>query len=76
MIIRIRRQRGHCLLPYGLVRSVGIATSYELDGRGSIPGKGKRFFSTPQLSDRLLGVPSLLQNCVGGSFPGGIAAVA
>jgi hypothetical protein len=23
--------------------SVGIATSYELDGRGSIPGKGKDF---------------------------------
>jgi hypothetical protein len=27
--------------------SVGIATGYGLDGRGSIPGKGKKFFSSP-----------------------------
>jgi hypothetical protein len=27
--------------------SVGIATDYWLDGRGSIPNKGKRFFSFP-----------------------------
>jgi hypothetical protein len=33
--------------------SVSIATSYGLDGRGSIPGSGKRFFSTPQCPDRL-----------------------
>jgi hypothetical protein len=29
--------------------SVGI-----LNGRGSIPGRGKRFFSTPQSPDRLI----------------------
>jgi hypothetical protein len=27
--------------------SVGIATGYELNGRGFIPDRGKRFFSTP-----------------------------
>jgi hypothetical protein len=31
--------------------SVGIATGYWLDGQGSIPGRGKRFFSTPQRPD-------------------------
>jgi hypothetical protein len=31
--------------------SVGIATGYRLDGRGSIPGRGKGFFSTPQRPD-------------------------
>jgi hypothetical protein len=34
--------------------SVGIETGYGLDGRGSIPDRGKRFvFSTPQRPDRL-----------------------
>jgi hypothetical protein len=33
--------------------SVGIATGYRLDCRGSIPGRGKRFFHTPQQPDRL-----------------------
>jgi hypothetical protein len=28
--------------------SVGIAMVYGLDSRGSSPGRGKRFFSTPQ----------------------------
>jgi hypothetical protein len=32
-------------------------TGYGLDGRGSIPGKGKRFFCSP---DRLWKPPSLL----------------
>jgi hypothetical protein len=27
---------------------VGIATGYGMDDRDSIPGKGKRFFSSPQ----------------------------
>jgi hypothetical protein len=35
--------------------SFGIATGYAMDGRDSIPGRGKRLFSTPQLPDRLLG---------------------
>jgi hypothetical protein len=40
--------------------SVGIPTGYGLDGWGSLPGRGKRFFSTPQSPDRLWGPPSLL----------------
>jgi hypothetical protein len=42
--------------------SVGVATSYGPDGRGSIPGRGKIFFFTPQLPDRISGTPSLLAN--------------
>jgi hypothetical protein len=33
--------------------SVGIATGYGMDDQGSIPGKGKRFFSSPQCPHRL-----------------------
>jgi hypothetical protein len=40
--------------------SVGIASDYWLTGRSSIPGRGKRFLSTPQRPDRLWGPPSLL----------------
>jgi hypothetical protein len=36
---------------------VRIATGYGLDGRGSIPGKGKRFISCPQCPDRLCRPP-------------------
>jgi hypothetical protein len=36
--------------------------SYGLDGRDSIPGRDKRFVSTPQRPDRLWGPPSLLSN--------------
>jgi hypothetical protein len=32
--------------------SVGIATGYVLDGRGSIPGRVKRYFYSLQCSDR------------------------
>jgi hypothetical protein len=42
--------------------SVGVATGYGLDGRGSIPRSGKRFFSSPQRPDWLWGSPSLLSN--------------
>jgi hypothetical protein len=41
--------------------SVSIVTCYELDGRGSIRGRGEGFFSS-QHSDRLWGVPSLLSS--------------
>jgi HKD family nuclease len=32
--------------------SVGIATDYEIDGRGSIPGRVKKFFCSPQRPKR------------------------
>jgi hypothetical protein len=41
---------------------VDIATGYGLDGQGSISGRGKRFFSTPQHPGQLRGPPSLLSN--------------
>jgi hypothetical protein len=36
-----------------LVWLSGVALSCELDGRGSIPGRGWQFFSSPPCSDRL-----------------------
>jgi hypothetical protein len=39
---------------------VGIVIGYELDGRDSIPDRGKGFFSTPQCSGRLWDTRSLL----------------
>jgi hypothetical protein len=44
--------------PYRIVfvsvdSSVGIAMDNGLDGQGSIPGRGKIFFSFPQRPDRL-----------------------
>jgi hypothetical protein len=39
--------------------SVGIATGYGLDCRGSIPGRGKKFLSS-QLPGRLWGQPSVV----------------
>jgi hypothetical protein len=43
-----------------LYSAVGIATGYEMEGRGSIPDRGKRFFSFAQRPDRLCGPPILL----------------
>jgi hypothetical protein len=42
--------------------SVDIATSYRLDGRGSIHNWGERIISAPQRQDRLWGPPSLPLN--------------
>jgi hypothetical protein len=42
---------------------------YGLDDRGSIPGRGMRFLSSPQLSDALWGPYSLLPNGYREIFP-------
>jgi hypothetical protein len=49
--------------------SVGITTGYGLDGRGSIPGRGKGFVSSPQGPDRLWDLPSLLSSVYRGLLP-------
>jgi hypothetical protein len=55
--------------------SVRIETGYWSDSWGSIPGRGKRFFTFPQRPDRLWDPPSLLTNGHRGDvFPGGKAA--
>lgn len=41
---------------------------YGLDVRGSIPGRGMRFFFYPRCPDRLWGPPTLLFNGVWGLF--------
>jgi hypothetical protein len=38
--------------------SVNIASDYNLDDRSSIPGKGKEFFSSPEVLE-LWGVPPM-----------------
>jgi hypothetical protein len=43
----------------------------DLDGRGLIPGGGKRFLFSPQLTDRIWGPPSLLSNGYRELFPPG-----
>jgi hypothetical protein len=55
-----------------VVSSVGIATDYRLDDRGSIPGRGRTFFCKPQLLDRLQSLPSLLPNGNPGLFSSGV----
>jgi hypothetical protein len=42
--------------------SVSIAVGYGLDGLDLIPGRCKRFFSTPQHADQLWDTLSLLSN--------------
>jgi hypothetical protein len=42
--------------------SVSISTGYGMDSLGSIPGRGNRFFSTPQHPDQLWDPSSLLSN--------------
>jgi hypothetical protein len=51
--------------------SVGIATEYGQNDRGSIPKRSKSFSSTPQRPNQLWGPPILLFNGYGGLFPRG-----
>jgi hypothetical protein len=44
---------------------------YGLDGQGSIPGRGRRFFSSPQCPDWLCDPPASYLMGTRGSFPGG-----
>jgi hypothetical protein len=53
------------------VSSVGIATGCRLDGRGSIPGRDKRFLCAPQRPDRFEGPPRFISNGYRGLFPRG-----
>jgi hypothetical protein len=52
--------------------SVGIAKGYGLNGRGSISGRDKRFFSTPQPTDRFWAPPSLPSTEYWELFPRGV----
>jgi hypothetical protein len=45
--------------------------SYGLDCRGSIPSRGKKYFSTPQCREWLWAHPASYPMGTGGSFPGG-----
>jgi hypothetical protein len=57
--------------------SVGLETRLRAGrprSHGEIPGRGKRFFSPPQRTDRLWGPPSLLIMGTGCCFRGGKAA--
>jgi hypothetical protein len=56
--------------------SVTMAMSYGLDSRGSIPGRGKKFFFMTQRPDRLWGPSSLLSNGYRGSYHRGKATEA
>jgi hypothetical protein len=56
------RQSVLVLYKFSWDSSVGIATGYGPDGRGSISGRGKKFSSTPHRPDWLWGPPSLLPN--------------
>jgi hypothetical protein len=61
-----------CICEDSQYSSMGTATGYGLDGRGSIPGRVKRRFSTPQYPDRLWSPPSILSNGYWGVLSPGV----
>jgi hypothetical protein len=67
-----------CSLPYSQQPTSKLPphsqfSDYELDDRGSIPGRGKGFLFQPLYPERLWGPPSLLFNGYRGPFFGGKA---
>jgi hypothetical protein len=54
---------------------LSIAMSYGLDRQGSIPGRGRRFFSTPQHSDQLWPTQPPIQWVPGALSPGESAEI-
>jgi hypothetical protein len=61
-----------CILQHGEPGgSVGAVSDYGLDGRGSIPDRGRGFFLLPLRPDRLWGAPSILYSGYRGLFPRG-----
>jgi hypothetical protein len=53
--------------------SVGIATGYALDGRGSFLSRGKRFSLLHSVQGASRGHPASYPMGIGGSLPGGKA---
>jgi hypothetical protein len=65
------RQIGHMWKHKKLSIHFRTRTGYRLDDRGSIPVRGKRYFSTPQRPDRALGpTQPLIQRVPGALSPG------
>jgi hypothetical protein len=44
------KQKKKLIDAFSIHSSVGIATGYDLEGPGSIPGRGNKFFSSPHKS--------------------------
>jgi hypothetical protein len=51
--------------------SVGTTTGFEMDGQDSILVRGKKLFSSPERSDRLMGHPASYPMGIGGCFTAG-----
>jgi hypothetical protein len=54
--------------------SISIATGYEMDGRGSIPSRGRRFYIPHKVHTTSGAHPASYPTGSGGSFPRGKVA--